>query len=70
MYGMLRSSLLFYLKLVEELQAYGFSINPNDPCDANKLVNGTQMIVTLHADDLKFSHKEAHELTQLILYLA
>ena len=36
MYGMLRSSLLFYRKLRKELEDYGFVVNPYDPCVANK----------------------------------
>ncbi len=34
----------------------GFEINPYDPCVANKTVNGTQMTVRWHADDLMISH--------------
>eukprot|EP00804_Cyclotella_cryptica_P021176 CCRYP_001489-RA/>CCRYP_001489-RA protein AED:0.41 eAED:0.35 QI:0/-1/0/1/-1/1/1/0/615 len=70
MYGMLRSSLLFYQKLVKDLEAFGFELNPYDPCVANKMVNGEQMTLTWHVDDLKVSHKDAFELTKFILYLA
>ena len=31
------SSLLFYIKLRGELEAYGFKINPYDPCVGNKM---------------------------------
>ena len=31
LYGILRSSLLFYRKLRGEIEAYGFKINPYDP---------------------------------------
>jgi hypothetical protein len=58
MYGLLRSALLFYLKLVKDLKADGFTMNEYDPCVANKMVNGTQMTVCWHVDDLKVSHKE------------
>lgn len=34
MYGLLRSALLFYLKLVKDLTDFGFTINPYDPCVA------------------------------------
>ena len=30
-YGLLRSSLIFYRKLCGEIEAYGFKINPYDP---------------------------------------
>ena len=36
--GILRSSLLFYRKIRGELEAYGFKINPYDPCVVNKMV--------------------------------
>ena len=38
MYGLLRSSLLFYIKLHGELEAYGFKINRYDRCVGNKMV--------------------------------
>ena len=39
MYGLLRSALLFYWKLVADLESNGFKLNPYDPCVANKTVN-------------------------------
>jgi hypothetical protein len=55
-YGLLVSAMLFYKKLTTDLQGYKFEINPYDPCVANKMVNGTQMTVSWHVDDLKVSH--------------
>ena len=52
-----------------ELQEYGFEVNPYDPCVANKIVNGSQMTVTWHVDDLKVSHKDDHEITKFLLFL-
>jgi len=69
LYGLLRSALLFYKKLVVDLEAYGFEINPYDPCVANKTVNGKQMTVVWHVDDLKVSHKDDFEITRLANYL-
>jgi hypothetical protein len=57
-YGLLESAMLFYKKLVKDLTAYGFEINPYDPCVANKIVNGEQLTVSWHVDDLKASHKD------------
>jgi hypothetical protein len=51
------SAMLFYKKLVSDLQSYGFELNPYDPCVANKMVHGSQMTVSCHVDDLKISHK-------------
>ena len=41
----------------------GFKVNPCDPCAANKMINGKQMTVAWHVDDLKVSHKDANEVT-------
>jgi len=69
LYGLLQSALLFYNKLRGELEDYGFEINPYDPCVANKMVNGSQMTVTWHVDDLKVSHKDKFVVTKFLKYL-
>eukprot|EP00804_Cyclotella_cryptica_P006122 CCRYP_010732-RA/>CCRYP_010732-RA protein AED:0.20 eAED:0.22 QI:0/0/0/1/1/1/2/0/901 len=69
MYGLLRSALLFYLKLRRDLEAFGFVVNDYDPCVANKIVNGTQITVMWHVDDLKVSHRDGKEITKLLVYL-
>ena len=38
LYGLLRFSLLFYIKLCGDIEANCFKINPYDPCMANKMV--------------------------------
>ena len=43
-------------------------MNPYDPCVANKIVNGSQMTVTWHVDDLKVSHKDYNEITKFLLF--
>ena len=70
LYGLLRSALLFYKKLVRELEDMGFELNPYDPCVANRMVDGTQQTVCWHVDDLKISHKDAAVNTQTIKALA
>ena len=59
LYGLLRSALLFYKKLVSELEDMGFVLNPYDLCVANRMVDGTQQTVCWHVDNLKISHKDA-----------
>jgi hypothetical protein len=61
-YGLIESSLLFYKKWTQDLKAFGFEINPYDPCVANKMTKGTQMTVSWHVDDFKASHKDIKEL--------
>jgi hypothetical protein len=63
-YGLLRSALLFYRKLVANLECSGFVINLYDPCVANKVINGKQMTVCWYVDDLKVSHMEPEEVTK------
>ena len=58
-YGFLRRSLLFYLKLKGDSEAIGFEFNPYDQCTANKMINGHQMTVVFHVDELKVSHKDS-----------
>ena len=52
LYGLLQSVLLFYKKLKKDLEGYGFKINPYDPCVANTMINGHQMTVVCHVEDL------------------
>ena len=45
----------------------GFNINPYNPCVANKEINGSQMTVTWHVDNLKVSHKDPAEVINISL---
>jgi hypothetical protein len=58
LYGTLKAALLFYKKLVKDLESIGFIINPYDFCVANKMINGKQMTIIWHVDDLKISHAD------------
>ena len=53
----MKSVIWFYKKLRADLKTNGFIVNDYDTYVANKIVNGTQMTVTWHMDDLKVSHK-------------
>ena len=57
--------MLFYKKLVADLESGGFVLNPYDPCVANKVVDGKQMTVCWHVDDLKVSHCDPTQVTIL-----
>ena len=70
LYGLLRSALLFYQKLVGDLEKNGFVLNPYDPCVANKTINGNQMTVCWHVDDLKVSHVDPGEVTKFGQWLS
>ena len=58
LYGMLRSSILYYKKFWVDIKSIGFVVNPYDPCVANHMIEGSQQTVTWHVDDLKSSHKK------------
>ena len=71
LYGLMQASLLFYRKLRKELKDFGFTVNPYDPCVANKDVgDGKQLTVIWHVDDLMASCGVNFELTKLSCYLA
>jgi hypothetical protein len=55
-YGMMKRALLFYQKLVSELKSMGIVDNSYDPCIANKIVDGHQLTLRWHVDDLMISH--------------
>jgi hypothetical protein len=44
----------------------GFEINPYDPCVANKMVNGTQMTIRWHVDDLMISHVSHAKIMKIV----
>ena len=58
LYGTLQAARLFWEKLSTKLKEWGFIMNHYDPCIANKIIDGTQMTVAWHVDDLKVSHKK------------
>ena len=69
LYGMLRAALLFYKKLRGDLELIGFEVNPYDPCVANMQVDGSQLTVCWHVDDLKISHKSELVVTGFVAKL-
>ena len=58
-----------YKKKRGDLESAGFVINSYDPCIANKMINGSQMTITWHVDDLKILHKNGWKTTKLIKWL-
>ena len=60
---------MFYEKLVGDLEAYGFNINPYDPCVANKMIRRKQLTVCWHVEDLKISCVNANKVTKMIQWL-
>ena len=67
---MLRAALLFYKRLRSTLEEMGFEINPDDPCVANMMVEGGQITVCWHVDDLKISHRNEAIVSEFAMALA
>ena len=67
LYGTLRAARLFWQKLSQQLiDEWGFTPNKYDDCVVNKMVNGQQMTVVWHVDDLKVSHLDAMEVEKFV----
>jgi hypothetical protein len=64
-YSMMKGA-LFYHKLVADLTSVGFFINPYNSCVANKTVNGSQMTIYWHVDDLFLGHVDPSLVTQIL----
>ena len=65
----MKAALLFYLKYIKNLKSIGFVLNPYDPCVANKIVDGAQLTVVWHVDDLKLSQLDAVVVTRMSVWL-
>ena len=66
LYGTIQAAMLFWKNLTKVLKSWGFKINPYDWCVANKNVNGKQLTVVWHVDDLKISHVDKNVVLALI----
>ena len=67
LYSTLHAAHLFWQKLSKQLiDVWGFTPNRYDDCVVNKTINGHQMTVVWHVDDLKVSHMDAKEVEKFI----
>ena len=57
-YNTLLGAIIFYNSLSKHLTDHGFTQNEYDMCTFNKMVNGEQITVQFHVDNLKVSHRE------------
>ena len=65
----MKAALIFYIKFVNNFKSIGFELNPYDPWVANKIVNGAQLTVAWHIDDLNVSHVDAGVVTRMFVWL-
>lgn len=70
LYGTVQAALLWYEKLSGVLLTNGFKANPYDACLFNKVVNGVQITVCFHVDDLLVTSTREELLHQLKEYLS
>ena len=65
LYGTLRAARLFWEKLQAKLvNDWGFTPNQYDSCMVNKKVDGKQLTMAWHVDDLKVSHEKEEVLDE------
>ena len=69
LYGTMQAALLFWKKLSGYLEKNGFVHNPYDTCVMNRMINGKQMTIGWHVDDLKISHVDASAIEHVIAKL-
>jgi hypothetical protein len=55
-YGTLLGAKLFHEKLSKQLEDWGYEPNCYDRCTFNKMIDGNQVTIQFHVDDLKISH--------------
>ena len=69
-YGMMKSALFSYRKLVANLLSIGYTISPYDPCVANKVINDKQLTICWHIDNLFIGHVNPAVVTSFLDWLA
>jgi hypothetical protein len=55
-YGTLLGAILFYEKLSKQLIDWGYEPNCYDRCTFNEMIDGNQITIQFHVDNLKISH--------------
>jgi hypothetical protein len=68
-YGTLLGAILFYEKLTKQLIEWGYEPNCYDRCTFNKMVDGNQITIQFHVNDLKISHKDQSVIDSILLDL-
>jgi len=69
MYGIMKVVLLYYQCFMADIQGISFKLNPYDPCVANKLVDGKELTLVWHVDDIKASHCSKQVVSNYIEWL-
>ena len=59
LYGILHASMCHYKKFRSDIEGIGYTVNPYDPCVANKAIKRKQHTLRWHVDDVKDSHVDS-----------
>ena len=65
LYGLIESAKMWYDEVTTTLEGEGYVRNPHDLCVYNKVVNGVQISVYLHVDDMMITSTEEQLITDL-----
>ena len=65
LYGCVESARAWYLKLMADLKELGFEPNPNDPCVLNAMLDGNQVTIAVHVDDLLITSQSLEALRRV-----
>jgi hypothetical protein len=57
-------------KVNADLMSWGFTFNPYNPCVANKIVDGQQLMVWWHVDVLLIGHAKPETVTRFLTWIA
>jgi hypothetical protein len=68
-YGTMVAALLYYKKFVKSLTKQGYKINPYDGNVATDVIKGKQVMICVHIDDCKISHKSSAVINDTIAWL-
>jgi hypothetical protein len=67
-YGTLLGAILFYQKLSQKLIDWGYyESNYYDRCTFNKMIDGNQITIQFHVDDLKISHVKQSVIDEVLV---
>jgi hypothetical protein len=69
LYGCVQSAKLWYDKLCEVLTNDGYKMNNYDPCLFNKMVDGKQITIAFHVDDLLVTSENKQAIDELMTML-
>ena len=61
--------MLFYLKLLSDLEVLGFRLNPYNPCVNNMVINGKYITINSYVDDLNIFNADYFGVMKVIQLL-